>query len=126
MINISFNDDYSLSINKIQQPKVYENLEALQLQIKKLLLMEKGTYESVPNMGVGIRNYRYKYNEESEALKEEIQQQISTYLPYFTLVEVDIVKIENKIITFNVILDKNILQFKSNTEEKTLSSFIIS
>lgn len=120
MIKISFNDDYPFSISKIQLPKVYTSLEALQFQIKKLLLMEKGTYESIPNMGIGIRNYRYNDIENINELKKEIEDQISTYLPYFSLVEVEIKNIDNKTVTFNIVLDDTLVRFKSSSSDYSL------
>ena len=120
VIKISFNDDYPFSISKIQLPKVYTSLEALQFQIKKLLLMEKGTYESIPNMGIGIRNYRYNDIENINELKKEIEDQISTYLPYFSLVEVEIKNIDNKTVTFNIVLDDTLVRFKSSSSDYSL------
>lgn len=119
------NKDCSLSINKLNLPKVYENLDALEFQIRKLLLMEKGTYESVPNMGVGIRNYRYNDIDNVNELRDEIQNQITTYLPYFQLVEVTVKNINNKTVTFNIVLDDNLLQFRSNSDDYTLENITI-
>ena len=82
--------------------------------------MEKGTYESIPNMGIGIRNYRYNDIENINELKKEIEDQISTYLPYFSLVEVEIKNIDNKTVTFNIVLDDTLVRFKSSSSDYSL------
>lgn len=87
--------------------------------------MEKGTYESVPNMGVGIRSYRYSDTDDINKLRDEIQHQITTYLPYFQLVEVTVKSINNKTVTFNIILDDNLLQFRSSSDDYTLENITV-
>lgn len=111
--------DYPLSINKINLPKELENIDALTLYLKKLIIMDKGTYESNPNMGVGIRNYRYDDPSNLLLLKNEIEDQIMKFLPYFSTIDVN-VEYNNKTAYFKIILDKNIFSFKTSTSTYTL------
>ena len=55
-----------------------------------------------------------------KALKKEIEDQISTYLPYFSLVEVEIKNIDNKTVTFNIVLDDTLVRFKSSSSDYSL------
>lgn len=112
-INIYLHD-CTLSIDNIGRPRELFNLNALRLSIMKLLLMDKGTYESIPEMGVGIRDYRYDDEENIENLRYEIEKQISTYLPYFSTVEVRIKHISNKTVKFIIVLDNELIAFKSD------------
>lgn len=117
--------DYPFSVNKISLPNELHNIDALSLYIKKLLLMEKGDYESNPNMGVGIRNYRYNEKSSLDLLKNEIEKQIITFIPFFSNVSVDITSYNNKTVKFTIVLDDNILAFTSDETTYTLEDLKI-
>ena len=78
-----------LALNKFHMPKVQTEHNANYMHIMYLLLLEKGKFQSHPDMGVDIRG-RYRYvNDESLLynLQEDIKSQIETYLPEVSNIE---------------------------------------
>lgn len=74
--------EFSLSVDDFQNPKVYKNGEAVLTLLTRLLLLEPGTIQSHPEMGVGlISKYRYSIEGNGPILQSEFQRQIDTYLP---------------------------------------------
>ena len=87
-INISIHD-YTFSINDFNLPKEYENAQAVMSLLTRLLLLNPGTIQSHPNMGVGlVQNYRYSLQGAEVQLQADYRNQIDTYLPQFTGAEV--------------------------------------
>lgn len=81
---------HTLGLNDFGMPKVMKDSDAVYMQIIRLIMLEKGTFQSHPDMGVGIRTrYRHRNDENLlESLQHDIAQQIETYLPELTDVEV--------------------------------------
>lgn len=74
--------DGFLTVNEFDEPVVVEGINAAQTMIIRLLLLEKGTFQSHPDMGVGIRsNWLFSDQDNLGRLANEIQNQIETYLP---------------------------------------------
>ena len=46
--------EYSLGIDKFNRPAVYDEPKSTYIKIVRLILLEKGTYPTRPNMGVGL------------------------------------------------------------------------
>lgn len=81
-----------LSLNEFNMPKVFSESDSAYVHIIYLLLLEPGTFQSHPNMGVGLRS-RYRYNNNENFLldlKNSITDQISTYLPELTFVDISL------------------------------------
>ncbi len=82
-----------LALNDFSRPKVFDKSDAEYVNIVYLLLLSKGTFQSHPNMGVGIRE-RYRFDN-SEALlsilKDDIRNQISQFLPTINVTNVETV-----------------------------------
>lgn len=81
-----------LSLNDFNMPKVFNASDSAYVHIIQLILLEPGTYQSHPKMGVGIRS-KYRYNNEDNFLidlKSDITNQISNYLPELTDVSVSL------------------------------------
>lgn len=117
-------DDYVFSINPINKPELLEGAKAVYTLLVRLFLLNPGTYQSNPDMGIGlIKNYRYGTDEDIEDLKSNAQEQISTYLPGFETVSVDIDRDETqKILNINITLDGTPYQLNYNTELQSISS----
>ena len=83
--------EYLLSINEFMQPKVLKNDQAAYTDIIRLFLLEPGTNQTHPEMGIGIRS-RYRFSDTSEIykLKQEIKEQMKTYLPNLIMMDVHI------------------------------------
>ena len=80
-----------LSINEFNRPTILEGKEAISTLLIHLILLEPGTYSNRPGMGVGLVS-RYRYNEEIslEQLSKDIQDQVTSYLPEFEAVNVNV------------------------------------
>lgn len=80
-----------LSLNLFQKPAEMIGKDAWARLALNLLFLRKGTYPSAPVMGVGIQDYDYEFLDEIRGpLQEEIQSQMSTYLPNLPLTEVTV------------------------------------
>lgn len=72
-----------LSLNNFNMPKVFKNDSAEYINLVYLLLLEKGKFQSHPNMGVGLRS-RYRYANSEDLLinlQMDIKNQAEQYLP---------------------------------------------
>ena len=67
-----------LALNDFSRPKVFDKSDAEYVNIVYLLLLSKGTFQSHPNMGVGIRE-RYRFDN-SEALLSILKDLIAEVL----------------------------------------------
>jgi len=118
-----------LSLNNFNMPKVYSSELADAIHIVYLLLLDKGKFQSHPNMGVGLRTQWRWNNQENllDALQNEIEDQITTYLPNIHVDNIELTLNEDHIlgilITCNGItyplaydINKDDLQFGSEAE----------
>ena len=81
-----------LSLNDFGMPKVYSGTSAMYTKIVYLILLEKGKFQSHPDMGVGLRS-RYRFNNEEnflQTLQSDITSQISTYLPELSAIDISV------------------------------------
>ena len=81
-----------LSLNDFGMPKVYSETDAMYTKIVYLILLEKGKFQSHPDMGVGLRS-RYRYNNDENflrTLQQDIVTQINKYLPELSIIEVSV------------------------------------
>lgn len=83
--------EYLMSINEFVQPKVLKGEQAAYTDIIRLLLLEPGTNQTHPDMGIGIRT-RYRFSDSSEIsdLQAEVKSQMNTYLPSLMVMDVQI------------------------------------
>lgn len=83
--------EYLLSINEFVQPKVLKGESAAFADILRLFLLEPGTNQTHPKMGIGIRS-RYRFSDTSEInkLKQEVKDQMETYLPNLLVMDVQV------------------------------------
>ena len=82
-------DEPLMSVNKYYKPTVLENEDAAIMLILRLILMEPGTIQTHPNMGVGIvSKFRHSTEIDIGELQRRITNQIKTYLPMFTSVQI--------------------------------------
>lgn len=104
-----------LSISKFNTPLLLEEHNAISTMIIRLLLLNPGTIQSHPEMGVGlVTKWRFCDIEDLSKLQDEVYSQISTYLPLFLLNEVNI-KYQKKLLIIEIHIDSNIYIF--GTEE---------
>lgn len=104
--------DYLLDIDDLNRPKVLdmENIQtgtmnSAALLIIRLLLLKKGSYPDFPDLGIDIRGrYRFAFEEELITLRNELEDQISTYLPELIPVDVEVSLYRPKDSLENIIL----------------------
>ncbi len=67
-------------------------VEAVQQNLKNLVLPSPGERVMDPDFGVGVRNYLFENASEATygAIKSRINQQVSTYLPFIDIEDIDI------------------------------------
>lgn len=81
----------ALSVDEYGRPTAYKDKAAIRILLIQLILLNPGTFQSHPNMGVGlVKRYRYSFMENISSIKLEIENQIETYLPMLQGVSVDI------------------------------------
>ena len=115
-------EEYSLSVNNFNEPEVFEKQKALMLLLTRLILLEPGTFQSHPDMGVGlISNYRYRVDDGSLSsdLKARIQTQIDTYLPFLSGIDV-VVMIKDKSFYVIITIDTLVYGMLYNTIDNTV------
>lgn len=78
-----------LSVDKYYKPLVAEGENYATLMLIRLILLEPGTFQTHPGMGVGlVSKFRYSTEVDMVTLANVIKDQIMTYLPQFTLTDV--------------------------------------
>ena len=108
----------TLSIDEFNNPKVIKNERAVMLLITRLVLLNKGTIQSHPDMGVGlVARYRYSDQDQARALQADIVQQIAQYLPQFQGAEVR-VEYEDHMFYISVILREQAFMMLYDTQQE--------
>ena len=88
--------EHTLSVDEFNNPKVLKDSEAIATILVRLLLLEPGTFETHPEMGVGlVSRYRYSFHGRAEELRADFQSQIDKYLPTFQGVRVQVSEIDD-------------------------------
>ena len=113
--------EHLLSINEFVQPKVLKGEEAAYTDIIRLFLLDPGTNQTHPKMGVGIRS-RYRFSDTSDInkLKSEVQNQIKTYLPNLLVTDVQVQTYGTTLAIFITSQDDDIYGLGYNTDSGNL------
>ena len=117
--------EYTLSIDKVNKPVELSGLQTINALLTRLILLEPGTYQSNPEMGIGIvSRYRYGNEDDIENLSSDIKDQIQTYLPGFERVHINIQEadVNKKILVIQVTLNVIIYDIDISTELSKLES----
>lgn len=106
------------SVNKINKPKELTDAQTIYLFLIRLFLLEPNTFQSNPDMGIGlVSRYRYANSIDLDDLKYEAKDQISKYLPGLETVDVDI-STENNDKNLNIQIKINDLVFNLNYDSQ--------
>ena len=99
------------------QPKVIKNDQAAYTDIIRLFLLEPGTNQTHPEMGIGIRS-RYRFSDASEIhkLKQEVKEQMKTYLPSLIATDVQVQAYGSTLAIFISSQNEQIYALGYNTE----------
>lgn len=98
--------EYFLGTNEFNRPSVWTDVDATYVLLIRLILLEPGTYPNHPRMGVGlVSRYRYAKADELNNLKNDIQNQIATYLPQFSSIDVELTLTNTKDLYIQIIIN---------------------
>ena len=110
-----------MSVNNFNEPLVYSGKNATALKILRLLMLEPGTNNSRPRMGVGIvSKYRFSIEDDLNELSDNIKEQIKTYLPDSTLHDV-ILELKDKKLYITIRIDEDLYIYNLDEENRILS-----
>lgn len=110
--------EYILTTDEFLKPKVLKGKAAISQLLLHLILLEPGTYSNRPSMGVGlVSRYRYSDTANIKKLKTDIYNQITTYLPEFSAVDVDLSIGEDSNLIIDITIDDTVYKFETNKQE---------
>ena len=103
-----------LRTNEFNKPEILTGRDAISQLFVHLIKLEPGTYSSRPAMGVGIvSRYRNIDAEKIEQLQVDIQNQISTYLPEFEGVDVNITVLKSGELEIDIEYDNVLYKYET-------------
>ena len=105
--------EYLISVNKLNEPIVEKEQRAIALLLLRLILLDPGSDPLHPDMGVGIRKFRYSVDTLNK-LQDRVKKQIETYLPDFASSEVNITINSNKTCNIEITINDTIYTYDSN------------
>ena len=95
--------EYLLTVDDFSNLQVVEGKSAIALLLSRLILLEPGSDPLHPDMGIGIKNYRFNNNKDSlNELKNVISDQINNFLPTFQGSEITLGLTADKILNINI------------------------
>lgn len=118
--------EYVLSINEFIQPKILKGEQAAYTDIIRLCLLEPGTNQTHPEMGIGIRT-RYRFSDTSEinTLKSELQSQMKEYLPNLLVMNVQIETFGSTLAIFISSQDDQVYGIGYNTDTGSIGGLTL-
>ena len=116
-------DAHVFSINDFNLPKVFKDQFGDALHIIYLILLDKGKFQSHPDMGVGLRTrYRGKISDEVlYELNSDIRSQIDTYLPDVNLTDLKLTINENNELCIGLFVNDKLLLLSYDSENNKLN-----
>ena len=113
------NKEYCCSVNKINKPVVITGSDAIGTRLMNLIMMEPGDDPLHPDMGVGIRTFRYSMDN-LENLRKRIEDQINTYLPFYQGANINLITTPDKICNIEISLGSTIYVYDSQNASKPI------
>ena len=114
-------NEYLMSVDEFYSPKIVKNNDAIYTLLIRLLQLEPGSIQTHPEMGIGIVS-KYRFAEADtvvDELKRNIQEQISTYLPNLSGVEVRVYT-KNKVLYVEIQVDNTLYKFQTSKESDSV------
>lgn len=110
--------EYLLSVDEFSNPQIVEGKSAIALLLSRLILLEPGSDPLHPDMGVGIKKYRFDSNKDIlTEIKDDITKQLETYLPTYQGTEVQIGLTEDKKLNINITVGDTTYVYSSEVDE---------
>lgn len=118
--------EYLLSINEFMQPKILKGEQAAYTDIIRLFLLDPGTNQTHPDMGIGIRS-RYRWSDTSEIsnLEQDAKNQMRTYLPHLLAMDIRIETYGTTLAIFITSENNKVYALGYNTETGTLGGLTL-
>ena len=105
-------------MNNFKEPKEFSGGEAIFVLIKRLILLNPGTYPNHPLMGVGlVKNWRFREMDDVLPIKQAIQDQIETYLPEYSINNIDVVKKSNNELSIKIEVNNVIFRMETTKDD---------
>ena len=105
------NREYLMSVDVYNRPIAVDGKEGIALNILRLILLEPGSDPLHPEMGVGLKKYRYALT--MGDLEKRIQEQMETYLPIYPNAQVSLIRTPDKIVNIEVNIDGTVYVYDS-------------
>lgn len=118
--------EYLLSINEFMTPKILKKDQAAYTDIIRLFLLDPGTNQTHPDMGIGIRS-RYRFSDTSEIFKlqQEAKDQMKTYLPSLLTMDIQIETYGTTLAIFITSENDEVYALGYNTETGSIGGLTI-
>lgn len=111
--------EYACGINKLKKPITVQGNDAVGTRLMTLFMMEPGDDPLHPDMGLGIKRYRYSIDT-MDQLEERIEQQIATYLPFYQNVDISIIRTPDKICNIEISIGDTTYVYDSANSSKPI------
>ncbi len=111
--------EYTFGVNKFNKPNSVTGDTAIGTRLMELIMMEPGDDPLHPDMGVGLRTFRYSVNT-LDKLKDRVEKQIATYLPFYQNVNVAIINTPDKICNIEIAMGDKLYVYDSNEVTKPI------
>ena len=113
------NKEYTFGVDKFNRPNTVEGDVAVGTRLMELIMMEPGDDPLHPDMGVGLNTFRYSINS-LDKLKERVESQIATYLPFYQNVTVAIISTPDKVCNIEITIGDSMYIYDSNEVTKPI------
>ena len=107
-------NEYLLSADRFKKPEVLHDKDAIAMLLMRIILMDPGTNPLHPDMGIGIRQWRYGMGT-LEELQKRAQSQIDTYIPEISSAVVSLVENPNHTIDIEIAVGDMVYIYDSAT-----------
>ena len=113
------NKEYTFGVNKFKKPNSVKDNNAIGTRLMELMMMEPGDDPLHPDMGVGLKTFRYGVNN-LDKLKTRVENQIATYLPFYQNVNVAIIRTPDKVCNIEITIGNTLYVYDSNEVTKPI------
>lgn len=109
--------EYLLTVDEFSNPQVVEGKSAVALLLSRLILLEPGSDPLHPDMGVGLKRYRFNSNKDAlSELKNAIAKQVDIYLPTYQGSEVALTLTKDKKLNINITVGDTTYVYSSEVD----------
>lgn len=118
-------NEYIIRTDMFKNPLVETGSKAKALKILRLIYLDPGTDPLHPDMGVGIRKYRFGDEDKLDELRIKTNEQIETYLPMLVDCQVNYVVTADKILSIEILAEDEIYEYSDEENPITVESLAV-